>query len=140
VFRKKFDPKTLSWRHSFRTALQHGVFPNRAVLGVIDMAFASYLSAKGEKSLDEAFGLTSVQRSGNPSAVQADEDLKGRCFMAMLDARRAHKDATIQEWAEYVIKTLEARPPFGAETLARYFGDWCREYDMDLTLDDEPAP
>lgn len=135
---RRFDPNDLAWMEGFCSALRNGVFPEATALCHTANAFTRYLRAEGAVSLDEAFGLTSRQRSGNPSTERAKGARLGRYFMAMFERRRDHRDETNLQLAEHAIKAL-GQPPFGVETLARYFGDWCSEHGVDLTLDDEPT-
>jgi len=51
----------------FRAALAVGIFPDSHTLAFVAQGFAKYLEGGGKCSLDDAFGLESRQKVGNPA-------------------------------------------------------------------------
>src|SRR5262249_1299621 len=94
---RAFDPNDLTWMEGFHSALRNGVFPDVTALVYVANAFRTYVDAAGELSLDEAFGLKSRQRKGNPSKQLAKDEALGLQFTAMLEYRRDHRGASVQE-------------------------------------------
>lgn len=69
-----FDPNGLEWMKHFRDAIRAGIFPEITVLAFVAKRFGDYIESKGAISLDEAFGLEGVQRIGNPSKKDSNEE------------------------------------------------------------------
>lgn len=114
-------------------ALLQGALPDAETLEFVAVAFNKYVIQKDEEepekeklSLDEAFGLKSKQRAGNPAAQYAHHNkLMGLLFdIAML--RTDNPNMTIELAAEHAQRGDESIP---VETLAREYSrrnakDW----------------
>jgi hypothetical protein len=116
---------------AFRTNIAAGIFPDSNTLAFVATGFAKYLEAarQGEYlSLDDAFGLPSKQRVGNPAKSDAAEEAKiQRCF-AMREHLTRNPGATRLQAAEAVQRELDMESP-ECETMVRDYAEWKRVFD-----------
>ena len=132
-----FDPKALLWMQHFRATIQNGIFPEPEVLIFVAEAFAKYLEWSTVKSLDQAFGLTSKQRAGNPAKIMRAKQFRNAYCYEMLRFRTVEPQATLLKAAEHARLVLEIDEP-DPETMAKYYSEekW---RDHEPTRDDDAA-
>lgn len=102
-----------------------GALPPAESLHFVAMCIDQYIEAQGSLTLDEAFGLRSKQRSGNPSKRYANrqKDLWLLHEIAML---RARSRLSIDDAVAKVYARQDSPPPFGPDALEKKYKreDW----------------
>ena len=117
-----FDRDSLGWMNHFRIAVQNGIFPAREAILLVAKAFGKYLESHGALSLDQAFGLKSKQRAGNPAKrMSARESRNAYCY-EMLKFRTVKPGAALVEAAEHASRVLDIDKP-DCETMAKYYSE-----------------
>lgn len=80
-------------------ALMGGALPDAETLEYIALSLNKYIRKKGEISLDEAFGLKSKPKAGNPSRQFANEIDINNMLFDMACIRRDNPNISIEEAA-----------------------------------------
>lgn len=114
------------WMQQFQAAIAAGVFPDGRALVYVANCFARYLQAEGRVSLDEAFGLKSTQRAGNPSAALAKDERRNRLCYEIYERLKSAPRESVTVAAEQVLAEQDV-DTLDAESLARYYRKWLRE-------------
>ncbi len=83
-------------------ALLSGALPNAETLAFIAFALNEYVQAEGKKTLDEAFGLKSKPKAGNPSKQFAHKNIRNSKLFDMACLRASNPEISIEEAANQV--------------------------------------
>jgi hypothetical protein len=107
-----------------RSALLTGALPNAETLEYIAISFDKYISQKGQISLDEAFGLKSKPKAGNPSRQYANKTTINNMLFDMACIRRDNPNITIENAALQICEVSNNHDK--SSTLCREYsrGNW----------------
>jgi len=116
---------------AFRMNIKAGIFPDSNTLAFVGNCFARYLEAAHQRqhlSLDDAFGLPSRQRAGNPARRAAAEEERDRRSWEIYNHVVRNPGATQLAAAEAVQRLLDIDTP-DCETMVRDYADWKQIFD-----------
>jgi len=117
---KPTDDSPLSRLEYFEAALLMGALPDADTMFFVGDAIYKYVDGKGAISLDQAFGLKSKQKVGNPSKQRATSQQLGNLLYAMACYRVDNPGATLADAAEDIASRFGIGKP-DCETLVRYY-------------------
>jgi hypothetical protein len=109
----------------FRVAIAAGIYPDSHTLAFVQRAFAKYLD--GARSLDEAFGLKSRQRVGNPAQHDTANEARNRRCYEMYVYLKTHPEESQAQAAEAVQRSLDET--VDVETMVRNYATWKRWFE-----------
>jgi len=106
-------------------ALLFGALPDAKTLEFVANAFDKYVSSEGGMTLDEAFGLVSISKAGNPSKQYTSKNNLNVIMFEIARYRVDNPETTIANAAEQVSKQLNIIKP-DSDSLVRYYseGKW----------------
>jgi hypothetical protein len=115
------QPDPLDILVSFRTSVANGVFPDPKTLIYVANCFATYLEAKGELTLDEAFKLVPKQKSGHPLKRAGKWEKVDEFLSRMASYRAENPKATIIDAASALCPASENDRENFVELMAYYY-------------------
>jgi hypothetical protein len=124
-------PGPLDLLEAFNTSIAAGIFPHPHTLAFVASCFNAYLQMKGRISLDEAFGMLSVQKAGNPSKRKAEAEGRNRYCGEMYEYLERYPSKTRAQAAEAVRIDLDIGCP-EVETMVRAYAAWLKDYRRNL--------
>lgn len=92
-------PEPIDVIEDFRYSVHNGLMPNPNALIFVANCIAAYLESKGKISLDEAFGMKSKQRVGNPAQHREKQSQDDEFLSRMSQYRADNPSATIEDAA-----------------------------------------
>ena len=99
-------------------ALLSGALPDAETLQFVAIALDKYVTSKGKLSLDEAFGLKSVPKAGNPSRQAAQYQQQTTLLGRMAMIRGGDPELSLEKAAEIA---LDGDESIKVETLVRAY-------------------
>ena len=110
---------------AFHASIAAGIFPHPHVLAFIATRLSYYLQKCGDVTLDQAFGLESVQKAGNPAKRDATAQAQYKYCWEMFEMLRQNPKLTRENVAEKVRENLGIDQP-DVERMVKIYARWKR--------------
>lgn len=118
------NPEPIDRLQQFSQAILAGALPDPETLMFLAESMYDYVDAAGEKSLDEAFRLRAVPKSGNPSKKRFQRDQRRSLLFDMACARADDPTLSLEQAAEKIGVDPEQVDTIVRDYRRQRFRDW----------------